>query len=107
MNNVNYAGGMFLAWKKDRPVGDQRDVYSELFIEQLHRREEGWYETRLLWKAGHAALPTNERGSIKILESLLKKLQREPGMMDRYDQVIQNQITQGIVEKIKCLMREP
>lgn len=72
-------------------------MYGE-FIEQLHQSEEGWYESELLWKPGHAPLPTNERGGSKRLESLVRRLQREPGMIDKYNQVIQEQLAQGIVE---------
>ena len=74
-------------------------MYSE-FTEQLHRSEEGWYESGLLWKPGHAHLPTNEHGSIRRLEVLVKKLQREPGMIDKYDEIIQEQLTEGVVERV-------
>ena len=48
---------------EDRPAGDQQVVYSE-FQEQLVRHPEGWYETGLLWKAGHPSLPNNQKGSL-------------------------------------------
>ena len=84
---------------EDRPETDQGNVYGE-FVEQLHRSEEGWYESGLLWKPGHGRLLTNEQGSIKRLESLVRKLQREPGMIDKYDEIIQEQLTEGIVERV-------
>lgn len=43
---------------EDKLEGDQQAVYSE-FQEQLVRHPEGWYETGLLWKAGHPPLPNN------------------------------------------------
>ena len=52
-----------------------------------------------MWKPGHGRLLTNEQGSIKRLESLVRKLQREPGMIDKYDEIIQEQLTEGIVER--------
>ena len=84
---------------EDRSETDQGNVYGE-FVEQLHRSEEGWHESRLLWKPGHGRLLTNEQGSIKRLESLVRKLQREPGMIDKYDEIIQEQLTEGIVERV-------
>ena len=84
---------------EDRPETDQGNVYGE-FAEQLHRSEEGWYESGLLWKPGHGRLLTNEQGSIKRLESLVRKLQREPGMIDKYDEIIQEQLSEGIVERV-------
>ncbi|KAK3725716.1 hypothetical protein QZH41_006736 [Actinostola sp. cb2023] len=85
---------------EDKPEGDQQIVYDE-FIEQLDQTEYGWYETGLLWKPGHKTLPTNERGSIKRLESLLKKLQSKPELFDKYDEIIQEQLDEGIVERVE------
>jgi len=85
---------------EDKPEGNQQIVYDE-FIEQLDQTEDGWYETGLLWKPGHKTLPTNERGSIKRLESLLKKLQSKPELFDKYDEIIQEQLDEGIVERVE------
>jgi len=63
-----------------RPDGDQQSVYEE-FEEQLTWSEGGWYETGLLWKHGHDPLPNNTHGSLRRLESLLKKLQRKPNLL--------------------------
>ena len=85
---------------QDRPDGDQQSVYED-FKEQLRRSDEGWYETGLLWKHGHDLLPNNEQGSLRRLESLLKKLQKEPNLLAQYDEVIQDQLAKGIVKE--CL----
>ena len=84
---------------EDRPETDQESVYGE-FIEQLHRSEEGWYESGLLWKPGHGRLLTNEHASIARLEGLVRKLQRDPDMIDKYDEIIQDQLKEGIVERV-------
>ena len=78
--------------------GDQDEVYSE-FKEQLKRDEEGWYEAGLPWKGNHPSLPSNEAGSLRRLTSLVKKL-RSQGIIERYDQEIQDQIKEGIVERV-------
>lgn len=80
----------------DCATGDQDKVYSE-FKEQLRRDEEGWYETRLPWRGNYPPLPSNEAGSLRRLTGLVKKL-RSQGMIERYDQVIQEQIKTRIVE---------
>ena len=82
----------------DSATGDQDEVYSE-FKEQLSRDEEGWYETSLPWKGNHPSLPSNEAGSLRRLTGLVKKL-RSQDMIERYDQVIQEQIKAGIVERV-------
>ncbi len=83
---------------EDRPDGDQQVVYNE-FAEQLTRNEDGRYETSLLWKPGHKELPSNERGSQRRLACLVKKLQRDPELLENYDKIIQEQLAEGIVER--------
>ena len=82
----------------DCATGGQDEVYSE-FKEQLSRDEGGWYETSLPWKGNHPLLPSNEAGSLRRLTGLVKKL-RSQGMIAGYDQVIQDQIKAGIVERV-------
>ena len=82
----------------DSASGDEDEVYSD-FKEQLKRDEEGWYEAGLPWKGNHPSLPSNEAGSLRRLTSLVKKL-RSQGIIERYDQEIQDQIKEGIVERV-------
>ncbi|XP_028405771.1 uncharacterized protein LOC114528347 [Dendronephthya gigantea] len=84
---------------KDHPQHYQQFIYKE-FQEQLTQSDEGWYETRLLWKPGHDPLPNNKRNSIGRLSGLLKRLQRDPELLTQYDDIIQNQKIQGIVEEV-------
>ena len=81
---------------EDTPEHDQRVVYDE-FKEQLTRSPEGWYETGLPWRGNSPALPTNERGSRRRLESLVTKLKRE-NLTSEYNAIIQDQKQSGIVE---------
>ena len=82
---------------EDRAQGDQQSVYDE-FKEQLSRSDEGWYETGLIWKQGHGPLPSNEHGSLKRLENVVKKLRRDPpNLMNEYDEVIQNQVAEAAI----------
>lgn len=84
---------------QDRPDGDQQSVYDD-FKEQLRHSDDGWCETGLLWKHGRDLLPNNKQGSLSRLESLLKKLQKEPNLLDQSDEVIQDQLAKGIVERV-------
>ena len=82
---------------KDKPNGDQETVYEE-FKEQLTRSSEGWYETSLPWKGNHPPLPNNRTGSLKRLENLVRRLERR-GQLERYNDITQDQLNQGIVER--------
>ena len=81
---------------ENKPAGDQQAVYNEC-QEQLVRHPEVWYETGLLWNAGHPSLPNNRDGSSQRLSSLVKKLQKVPGHFDEYERIIQDQLELGIV----------
>ena len=83
---------------QDQPAGDQ-DVVCEEFKEQLVRDPEGWYETGLRWKGNHPPLPDNQHGSLRRLQNLTRKLEKQPGMLEKYDAIIQDQLSEGIVEK--------
>ena len=82
----------------DLSTGDQEEVYAD-FKEQLTQDEKGWYETGLPWRGNHPHLPSNEVGSRRRLGNLVRKL-RSQGTIERYDQVIQDQIEAGIVERV-------
>ena len=100
-SNVDYEN---LCWLdvlglKDTPPGSQENVYEE-FQEQLTRSPEGWYQTGLPWKACHPPLPSNEAGSLKRLNSLTKRLERNPELLQRYDDIIKEQLQDGVVERV-------
>ncbi|XP_044181304.1 uncharacterized protein LOC114948346 [Acropora millepora] len=83
---------------KDPAVGDQEQVYNE-FKEQLQQSSEGWYQTGLPWKGNHPPLPSNERGSLQRLHTLLRNLERS-NTLERYNEVIMQQREEGIVEPV-------
>ena len=80
----------------DTKEGDQQDVYAE-FKEQLMRKPEGYYETRLPWKQNHPDLPTNEQVSLQRLNANLTKLDRRD-LLQQYDDVMKQQLADGILE---------
>ena len=80
----------------DTHENDQQAVYVE-FKEQPERNPEGWYETGLPWKGGHPTLPTNEAGSKRRLEQLIRKLERND-QYEEYNNIIQGQLQEGIAE---------
>ena len=81
---------------KDTSESDQGVVYED-FKENLARNPAGWYETNLPWKPDHPHLPTNEIGSRRRLNNLVKKLERN-GDYEQYNEIIQDQLEQSIIE---------
>ena len=84
---------------EDSPASDPNTVYED-FKDQLMRSKDRWYETGLLWKIGHPTLPTNEKGSLARLSTLLKNLRRQPELYQDYHCVIREYLGAGIVEKV-------
>ena len=78
----------------DTPVGDQEAVYEE-FKEQLSRSPDGWYESGLPWKGDLFSNGTNEANSQRRLQTLVSKL-RNIGNLEEYDNVIQEQLKDGV-----------
>ena len=71
----------------------------EDFKKQLTRSDEGWYETGLPWKQAHPELPNNKEGSLKRLDSLTPRLERQ-NILEMYDEVIKDQLAQNIIERV-------
>ena len=71
---------------EDSPTGDQETVYAE-FREQLKHSNEGWYETGFPWKGNHPPLPSNEKGSLRRLNTLVHKLEKS-NLLNSYDAII-------------------
>ena len=83
---------------EDTPENDQEEVYAE-FKQQLVRSNQGWYETLLPLRGNHPPLPTNKKGSISRLSSLVRKLEWTE-LYTAYDQVIKDQLQKGIIEPV-------
>lgn len=83
---------------EDKPEGDQMSVYQE-FKEQLIQREDGRYETSLPWKAAHPPLPSNENVAKARFNSLIRRLDKQPALLETYHNIIQEQLREGIVEE--------
>lgn len=76
----------------------QAEVYAE-FKEQFTQDAEGWYEMGLPWRGNHPSLSNNGVRTFRWLGNLVRKL-RSQGTIEHYDQVIQDQIEAGIVERV-------
>ena len=61
------------------------------------------YSVGLPWKAGNKTLPTNFDNALARLNSLFKKLKKDPSTLKRYDDIIKEQVRLGIVEQVSEL----
>ena len=81
-------------------IEEEQDIVHQEFSEQLERSPEGWYQTGLMWKPGIQELPNNEVGSKARLRTLLQRLERKLELFDKYEEIINDQEEQGIIEKV-------
>ena len=58
------------------------------------------YSVKLPWRDGHENLPSNYELSLARLKSQVRKLRKEPAMLEEYDSVITEQIKSGVIEKV-------
>ena len=77
---------------------EQNPVHQE-FKDQLETSSEGWYQTGLIWKAGIPDLPSNESGSKARLKKLVQRLEKQPELYDKYEEIIKEQEKEGIIER--------
>ena len=56
------------------------------------------YSVKLPWRDGHENLPSNYKLSLARLKSQVRKLKKEPAMLEEYDSVITEQIKSGVIE---------
>ena len=75
------------------------DSVYDRFKKQLTRSPEGWYETNLLWITDTAP-DTNKAGSLGRLNNLVKKLEKDQDLFQKYDDVVLSQLKEGILERV-------
>ena len=61
------------------------------------------YCTKLPWKTNHNPVPSNYDCSLSRLKSQLRKLKNEPEIMEEYNNIIQQQLNDGVIETVNGL----
>ena len=83
---------------EDRGEDDQLDVCSE-FRENIVKRSDRRHEVGVPWVLGAELSNTNEMASRKHLENVERKLKRTEDLKIEYEEIIHEQLEQGVVEK--------
>ena len=58
------------------------------------------YSVKLPWKEGHDSLPSNYELSLSRMKGQIKKLRKEPEVLEEYNAVIKEQLDSGVIEKV-------
>ena len=71
----------------------------ETFEDDIEFRN-GRYSVKLPWKQGHDILPSNYANSLSCMKGQLRRLRKEPEVLDEYDSIIREQLSSGVIEKV-------
>ena len=63
------------------------------------------YSVKLPWKEGHNSLPSNYELSLSRMKGQIRKLRKEPEVLEEYNEVIKEQFTSGVIESVTELER--
>ena len=61
---------------------------------------DGRYSVKLPWKQGHEPLPSNYANSLSRMKGQIKRLKREPEVLEEYDSFIKDQLKSGVIERV-------
>ena len=61
------------------------------------------YSVKLPWKEGHDSLPSNYELSLSRMKSEIRKLRKEPEILEEYDAVMKEQSDSGVIETVTQL----
>ena len=94
-------------WKLDsigikEPIIPDDDVAMEPFENSI-QYSDGRYHVSWPWKTNNVELPDNYQLSCGRLQSVLKWLKKSPEILKKYNDVIEDQLSKGIVEKAPTL----
>ena len=78
-------------------IRDQELTTESKFMEEITFN--GKHEVKLPFREEHPLLPDHHTGSVKRLSSLLSRLKTNPNLLQEYDNIIQDQIKSGVVER--------
>ena len=68
-------------------------------MDTIHKRDSR-YEVPLPWKEHHPLLPDNHEVAVSRLNSVLKRLKRNPELLAEYNRIIEEQSSKGIISEV-------
>ena len=61
---------------------------------------DGRYSVKLPWKQSHEPLPSNYANSLSRMKGQIKRLKREPEVLEEYDSIIKDQLRSRVIERV-------
>lgn len=86
-------------WDLDSIGIREKETVHEAFLENISFANDR-YSVKLPLKENRDLLPDNYDLSLARLNSLVRRLRKEPSIMKEYDQIFQDQLHHGIIERV-------
>ena len=83
----------------DSPKDSDKARALQIFNETL-KFENDRYRVSWPWKEDKSCLPENKELAFGRLKSLINRMKHTPELIDKYDEIIQNQLRLGVIEKV-------
>ena len=85
----------------DTPSKDEKEIsYLQQYQESSIEFRENRYYAKLPWKQECDELPTNYNITIRRTENVIRRLSKDPGMLKKYGEILQEQERRGFIEKV-------
>ena len=84
----------------DSPIESDDDMALKKFNETL-QYEQGRYMVTWPWKEERPNLPDNRSLALGRLQSLVKRMKKTPHLIQKYDEILEDQLKKGVIEQIE------
>ena len=89
----------------DSPLDTDKERALQTFDETL-KFDDARYRVTWPWKEEKSCLPENRELAFGRLKSLINKMRHTPELIDKYDDIIQNQLKLGVIEKVTSTRKD-
>ena len=80
---------------------DSTPLIQSYIDSHISRLPDGTYIAKFPWKPDHPALPTNFTLCEQRTRSLINKLSQSPELLTTYDNILNEQVTRGFIERVQ------
>ena len=86
---------------KESPYTSDDEIAQQKVVDSIKINEEGRYEVEWPKKEGESqGIPVNYGQAVGRLRSLLKKFEKQPEMMNQFQETIDEQLNNGVIEEV-------
>ncbi|VDH96694.1 Hypothetical predicted protein [Mytilus galloprovincialis] len=82
------------------PQQDDEESFVKTYQQDCIKFENERYSAKLPWKLDHPDLPSNIMIAKTRTESTIRRLSREPHLLRKYSEIIEDQMKRGFIEKV-------